>query len=322
MQHAMIVPDQGASNGFAAFESDFCRSRFQVEAQRKFGGDFSWCWRSQLLGDLQVTNMACDPVAVRRSQKSILNSSANGYFVTLQLSGNGCIVQNDRCTELRPGDFTIIDGDKPYSIDFAMPVERIILKIPRSFISHRQDLINGLLCMPFDGAKGINKIFKDFLIGLFACCEEIEQSQLNVLSLSLINIFSLTVEASYCGGGHSDLSTHQDGLLRRIKDYIEIRLADPELSIEAIAASHQITSRYLHMLFSQTGSTVATWIRDRRLERCKADFENPALLKKTISETCYSWGFNDLAYFSRTFKLKYGRSPREVRADLGCARSS
>ena len=50
--------------------------------------------------------------------------------------------------------------------------------------------------------------------------------------------------------------------------------------------------------------------------RCRARKEAAELLtctNLTISEICFSSGFNDLSYFYRSFTAKYGTNPGEFR---------
>jgi AraC-like DNA-binding protein len=55
----------------------------------------------------------------------------------------------------------------------------------------------------------------------------------------------------------------------RVKQYIDQRLADPALGPGEVAAAFGISTRYLHRLFEREHETVAQYIRDRRLERCR-----------------------------------------------------
>ena len=56
-----------------------------------------------------------------------------------------------------------------------------------------------------------------------------------------------------------------------------------------------------------------SYVQMQRLERCKRDLSDPALMARHVSDIAYAWGFNDLAHFSRIFKQKFGASPREWR---------
>jgi AraC-like DNA-binding protein len=101
-------------------------------------------------------------------------------------------------------------------------------------------------------------------------------------------------------------------LYRRLTSFIEEQLADPNLSPAMIAQKHHISPRYLHLIFSEHGTTVGTWIRSRRLAKCRAELAN---LRKdrSVTEIAMDWGFNDVAHFSRSFSSAFGISPREFR---------
>jgi AraC-like DNA-binding protein len=71
--------------------------------------------------------------------------------------------------------------------------------------------------------------------------------------------------------------------------------------------------RSLHLLFEREGLKVAQWIRDRRLERCRDTLARPEWQGRII-DLALQWGFNDPSHFSRVFRQRYGRAPRQARA--------
>jgi len=101
-------------------------------------------------------------------------------------------------------------------------------------------------------------------------------------------------------------------LFQRVTTFIEKRLGDSQLSPTMLAAIHHISTRYLHLVFSERGTTVGTWIRSRRLARCREELAKPRS-DRTITEISMGWGFNDVAHFSRSFKSAYGVSPLTFR---------
>jgi len=105
-------------------------------------------------------------------------------------------------------------------------------------------------------------------------------------------------------------------LATSVRDYIEANLADPQLSPASIAAAHFISTRHLHNVFHESGSTVASWIRSRRLERVRRDLRDPLHSGTSVGAVAARWGFLDAAHFSRLFRAAYGCSPREFRAEL------
>jgi AraC-like DNA-binding protein len=80
-----------------------------------------------------------------------------------------------------------------------------------------------------------------------------------------------------------------------------------------IAAAHGLSVRHVHRLFHESGDTVAAAIRRGRLDRCRADLEDPSQRARSVTEIALRWGFNDSAHFSRAFKARFGLSPRAAR---------
>jgi AraC-like DNA-binding protein len=101
--------------------------------------------------------------------------------------------------------------------------------------------------------------------------------------------------------------------MAQIHAFIRANLGDPDLTPGAIAAAHHISLRYLNKLFQAEGRTVAGWIRERRLERCRRDLAEPRLDDRTIKAIAARWGFTNSAHFSQAFRSAYGLSPREFR---------
>ncbi|WP_018680393.1 helix-turn-helix domain-containing protein [Actinokineospora enzanensis] len=100
-------------------------------------------------------------------------------------------------------------------------------------------------------------------------------------------------------------------LLDRIHAFIDARLADPELTPARVAAANHVSTRQLYRLFEREGTTVARWIRDRRLERCRHDLLTTDM--SGVSAVGARWGIPDSSYFSRVFRQTYGRCPRDYR---------
>ncbi|WP_141584821.1 helix-turn-helix domain-containing protein [Actinomadura sp. WMMA1423] len=79
-------------------------------------------------------------------------------------------------------------------------------------------------------------------------------------------------------------------MLRAIEEWIEARLHDPSLSPAAIAAAHHISVRQLYRVFQPTGTTVARYIRTRRLEHCRRELGDPFLGAQRIGAIAGRWG--------------------------------
>jgi AraC-like DNA-binding protein len=107
---------------------------------------------------------------------------------------------------------------------------------------------------------------------------------------------------------------HQERQRARLHSFIELRLDDPELSVECIAKGCNMSLRSVHRAFATdpTGSA-SRYFWMRRVERCADDLRDPGQADRPITDICFSWGFNSTSHFSRLFKERYGVTPRDYR---------
>jgi AraC-like DNA-binding protein len=103
--------------------------------------------------------------------------------------------------------------------------------------------------------------------------------------------------------------------LQAIKDDILARM-EKDLSVEELAARHKLSSRYVRMLFESAGTSITEFVREKRLERARSMLLSPRFAARRIAEIAYAVGFNDVSYFNRTFRRRFGRSPSEVRESV------
>jgi AraC family transcriptional regulator, positive regulator of tynA and feaB len=99
----------------------------------------------------------------------------------------------------------------------------------------------------------------------------------------------------------------------KVKLYIEQHLRDPDLSPCSIANSLKLSSRYLRMIFASSSETVSAYILRRRLEECARQMADAQWRGHSIAEIAFAWGFNSAPHFTRSFRERYGLSPRHYR---------
>ena len=87
-----------------------------------------------------------------------------------------------------------------------------------------------------------------------------------------------------------------------------------ELTLGDVAARHGFSPRYVRMLFESQGTSFSEFVREERLKRARHMLLSPRFDQLRISEIAYGVGFNDLSYFNRSFRGRFGMSPGELRA--------
>jgi AraC-like DNA-binding protein len=102
------------------------------------------------------------------------------------------------------------------------------------------------------------------------------------------------------------------GRLQAIKDDILVHLPN-DLSPAHLAARHRLSPRYVGMLFESEGTSMSEFVREERLKRARSMLLNPHFSNRRIAEIAYAVGFNDLSYFNRSFRRRFGHAPSHIR---------
>jgi AraC-like DNA-binding protein len=136
------------------------------------------------------------------------------------------------------------------------------------------------------------------------------------LALNAVDLIALLV-ADLLEPHRTAASDLGNDLMVRIRSHIEENLMDPDLSPDSIA--HHISLRYLHKLFHSGGTTVGTYVRQRRLAACRLDLGRSWNRRRTVAAVAQTWGFANPSHFSRLFRQTYGLSPSEWQASASGA---
>lgn len=85
------------------------------------------------------------------------------------------------------------------------------------------------------------------------------------------------------------------------------------LTLPALAARHAISPVYVQKLFERDGTSFSNYVLERRLEHVHRRLRNPRFWHRSISALVYDAGFNNLSWFNRAFRRRYGATPTEIR---------
>lgn len=269
---------------------------------------------NQRLGRIQLSEVISHKQFVDRSRRQLARSSDDCFLISLQLSGRGCIQQDGRSAILAPGDFALYDATRRYTLTFDDEFRQLVLKAPRPALADRLDFPERFTATAIGGSAGMGRVAAELCRAVTREAPTLLPHEIERMANTLIDVFAAALGHSLVDQPLSSRS-HRAAQLVRVKMFIEDHLRDPELSPERIAAAHGISTRYLSKLFEPTGSSVARWMWDQRLERVERDLRDPDLAGHNVSDIAFGWGFNNMSHFSRAFKAQFGTCPRTWRSE-------
>lgn len=261
---------------------------------------------------MDLTEVQADPHQVERTQRTIDRGGSGYYKVSLLLEGTSVLVQDGRELVMQAGDLTVYDTSRPYSLLFTERFRNLVVMFPKDRLELPVRLTEQLTAVSLSGVTGVAPVTANYFTQLPQHLGGIPahaRAKLGRTGIDLIDtLFSELL------GTASPAADPRMALLQRIHEHIDTHLSDSSLSPGSIAAAHYISLRHLHSLFAESGQTVSSYIKQRRLERASSELANPALVDYTVAAIARRSGFVDAAHFSRAFKAHFEHSPSEFRA--------
>ncbi|MEN0134900.1 MAG: helix-turn-helix domain-containing protein [Rhodococcus sp. (in: high G+C Gram-positive bacteria)] len=268
---------------------------------------FSGTLRSTSLGAMQLSEVAGRQVAVRRTPATITRSDPGMIKVGVQLAGDGTLVQHDREAHLTPGDFAIYDTSTPYELRFTQHFSMFVLMFPRDLLRFTSQDLDAVSARRIHGSAGIGALVSTLLTNLNA--PDIDtMSASRVLQDAVLDLLIAALHAEV-----PPFATQEPALLSDAMSFIEANIDDTALDTAVVASRHHVSARHLQRTFAAAGHTVAGWIRNSRLEKCRHDLADVHLNGESIAAICSRYGLVNSSHFSKLFKETYGMSPRAYR---------
>jgi len=275
-----------------------------VSSGSGFFGKFRWV-RQQGLHIGRTTNGE-----VRANSLGETGREPSRFVFCVQVSGRGTIEQAGRRAEIGSGQVSLYRSDSPHELVFPAAGERVGIAIPAPMLGVPARALDRLTGTRLDVSDPLLATVARSIIAyegaLYAVPEERRGHVIDLIVGGL-----RAVVASLDG---SDRPDPRDELFRRAAEYIEEHLDDPGLDPRLVAEALFVSTRTLQQAFTGSGTGVAQLIRERRLERASRDLADPALSHVPISDIARRWCFDSASHFARLMRLRFGASPRMLRA--------
>lgn len=265
-------------------------------------------------GEVKLCRLSASSHRVSRTP-DLIRQDDRGYLkVVVQLEGSTWFEQSGHKTLLSPGEWSIYDTMKSYTVSNTGDIEQMVLLVPREKVLTAGMNADELLVQRYSAQAGIGRLAGHLIRQAYDEIGECSDESAEAVGDAIAQLLRQSLMER---AGKPTPLTLREALRDRIKTYIQRNLRDPDLSIDRIAAALRCSKRNLHKAFSNDGATISDSIWRLRLEHCRRDLASPACAWKSITEIAYSWGFSSSTHFSKAFREAFGTSPKLYRMTAG-----
>ncbi|WP_422058133.1 helix-turn-helix domain-containing protein [Sphingomonas sp.] len=262
------------------------------------------------IGRLNIAQLSFSPHKTRRSITPVAH--AREYFLLNHLiEGSAWISQDGREAEVAAGDLYLINTMRDFNIETGSMRANSVY-IDAAYFRSVYPEIDCCLGVRLDGNSSTTRIVVDLLSRLFDMALTLTPDVADRFADAIPHLLAIALSARE---GSGDICPSSISLFHkeRVKSFVRKHLANPDLSCKLVSDELRLSQRYIYDIFADEPMTLMRWVRVERLARCHRELSTPALARKSVSEIAFSWGFIDLAHFSRSFSSTYGVSPRAFR---------
>jgi AraC-like DNA-binding protein len=264
-------------------------------------------------GEVAIMRQASSGICHVRTERHALRDAPERVAFVVHHGGAGVYAHAGVDHELRRGGIYVTDMSAPFRYERPGTGTAQILQIERSAAHVTAEQVR-------DASRRLESssvamLFRHHILGLIQAAEVVSASHVAV------PVAATTLQLAQCllldaaGLANSRCSdAMQATLIERIRLYVQVNYARPELDAELVAHEHHISSRYLFKVWSSQPQTFTEMIISTRLEAARRMLATqPGLSVAAVAHRC---GFRNVSHFGRRYRARYEQTPTQTQLGL------
>ncbi|HEV7692314.1 MAG TPA: AraC family transcriptional regulator [Hyphomonadaceae bacterium] len=256
---------------------------------------------------LGVATGACSPFSVHRTSALIDNDD---IVLLVALSGATAMRHRGREETIESGAALLLMNDDVGYNRMLSDFRCLNISMPRAALAPLIGDLPSALMQPIHPQTGALRLLMHYAGALQAAASSPELRQAVVSHV--YDLVALAAGATRDAAATARNRGVRAARLRAIKADISGNLQS-DISPSALAARHNVSERYIRKLFESEGMSLSDFVLEQKLLRAHRMLADWRLLDRTIAAIAFEAGFNDLSYFNRAFRRRYGHTPSDIR---------
>lgn len=268
-----------------------------------------------LYGDLKLTRVCTSAKRMTRTKDDVARDGVDCLFLNINV-GNGRLRTEQRkgAFELAQGELGLSYSNEPGSF-FTVPGSPFrTAVVSREAVGALVSDLDDLATQPLDSSQPAVRLLERYLDLLYTPMGfEADPAVSAHVSRSLTDLVALALGAQRDEAELAMLRGGRAAKLRLIVAGIKAGFEDPGFSEHTLAARLGMAPRTIRDLLYQTGRTFSERVMELRLAKAHSALSDARCKHMKVAEIAYACGFNEVSYFNRCFRRRFGGKPSEFR---------
>jgi AraC-like DNA-binding protein len=234
--------------------------------------------------------------------------------LVINLSGPVTVTARGSAALLGEGDGFAISSLEPAVFTRPSPGSAIGFSLPRQAIGSRVRHLEPALARAIPAQLESLRLLKNYSSFLLDNKSRIPPEVREAIVVHISDLVALVLGPSRETASASAGLGNPAARLVSIKADVIENSGNRNLTIDWLAQRHNISARYIQMIFESEQTTLSIFLLERRLARVHEVLSDLRRSSRSISAIAFECGFGDLSYFNRAFRKRYGMTPSDVRA--------
>ncbi len=251
--------------------------------------------------------------ALRRTSALVRRDDEPQVFLALQVAGTTVVEQAGSQALLRPGDMTVYDSTRPYTVENRELTELHYFRIPREALALPQRRLDPLLAVRIGAdTNPLASAVGSFFTTLATSSALDHPDAARLIAEPGIELVRALL-AVHAGADDAARASLEGSLVLRVRQYVRDHLHERDLTPPRIAAAHHVSLRHLYAVLADAGIGLRATIQEQRLDACRRELRDPRHAHQAVATIGRRWGFVDPSHFGRVFRAAFDLTPTEWR---------
>ena len=305
-----MSPEQPNRKWLEWFSEEFGREHFSLDMQPAPDSPFRLQGINRALPDFSVYHGRTTPV---RSRSLVARNGDDDPVITIALSGQFSIHIEGHDMALQPGMAIPLRNGLAGEFAVHSDAEFVTVRLRRHLLEPLVPNLRDIKFLPMSADSQTIRMLLGYIRMLSAEEAILTPEAQHVATLHLHDLAALVFANVRDAQGIRETGGVRACRLAAVKADIISHLTDPQLSVAVVAARLKLTPRYIHMLFEDDKATFSEYVVGQRLMRAHRMLTDARFADRAIGAIAFDAGFGDMSYFNRTFRLRFGATPSEIR---------